>query len=441
MNSGKTVTIIGAGIAGLSSAVFLAEKGFRVTLLESSPKAGGRAYSFFDNERKMFFDNGQHILAGWYENTFEYLKLTDSLKYVNIQRSLEVNFINTKKEIFKLHCTDDKPPMNLVMGLLKFKALNIIDKIYLKKITALSDGNAEKFRKYKNVKELLKGLKQTDNLITYFWEPLTLAAFNTSPENVSPELFVNVMKTGFNESGNSNLAVPSVDLNRLLIDNTVKYFNEKNVTFKTSEKVVSIDISDKVNFVTLESGEKIISDHYISAVPFFSFRKLFDERVYSENNFEAEKMKASGIISVHIFLKEDMPDEMIPDNSMGMTGLIGTTVQWIFIRNRRHLSLVISGADGAGLNEETPERIFEICKKDLSDTIRNFDRAEIEGYKVIKEKRATFIPDRESENYRPSQKTKYENLFIAGDWTDTGLPATIESAVKSSKIISNIILN
>ncbi|MBK8984313.1 MAG: oleate hydratase [Ignavibacteria bacterium] len=441
MNSGKTVTIIGAGIAGLSSAVFLTEKGFKVTLLESSPKAGGRAYSFFDNEREMFFDNGQHILAGWYENTFEYLRLTGSLKYVNIQKSLEVNFINKKKEIFKLKCTDDKPPMNLIMGLLKFKALNIIDKIYLKKITSLSEGNTEQFRKYKNVKELLKALKQTDNIITYFWEPLILAAFNTSPENVSPELFVNVMKTGFNESGNSNLVIPSADLNKLLIDNAMKYFKDKNVTYKAGAKVVSMDITDRVNFITLESGEKIVSDHYISAVPFFSFKKLFDERVYSENDYEAEKMKASGIISVHIFLKEDMPDEMIPDNSLGMTGLIGTTVQWLFIRNRRHLSLVISGADGAGLNDESPERIFEICKKDLSDTIRNFDKAEISGYKVIKEKRATFIPDRESENYRPPQKTKYENLFIAGDWTDTGLPATIESAVKSSKIISNIILN
>lgn len=439
MNSGKSVTIIGAGIAGLSTAVFLTEKGFEVTILESSPKAGGRAYSFFDPERKMFFDNGQHILAGWYENTFEYLKIIDSFKLLNFQKTLEVNFINTKREIFKLKCTDDDPPMNLVKGLLKFKALNIIDKIYLKNINKILNSDENDFRIYSNTAELLKGIKQTSNLIKYFWEPLILAVFNTNPEKVATALFVNVMKTGFEEGKDSNLVIPSVDLNTLLVNNTLKYFKEKNVTFKTGSKVISIDISDKVNFIVTETGEKIVSDFYVTAVPFFTFKKLFDEKIYSENNFEADKLRSSAIVSVHIFLNEDIPEAMIPDNSLGMTGLIGTTVQWIFLRNRRHISLVISGADETGLTEKKSEEIFEICQSDLNKTIKDFDKLDISGYKVIKEKRATFIPDRDSENFRPDQKTKYSNLFIAGDWTDTGLPSTIESAVKSAKIISEII--
>ena len=439
MNSGKTVTIIGAGIAGLSSAVFLNEKGFKVTLLESSPKAGGRAYSFYDPERKMFFDNGQHILAGWYENTFEYLKLTDSYKLLDFQKTLEVNFINTKREIFKLKCTEDEPPMNLVKGLLKFKALNIIDKIYLKNINKILNGDENEFRIYSNTAELLKGIKQTGNLIKYFWEPLILAVFNTIPEKVGTSLFVNVMKTGFEQGKDSNLVIPSVDLNTLLVKNTLKYFEEKGVMFKTGCNISSIDITDKVNFIVTESGEKIVSDFYITAVPFFTFKKLFDEKIYSVNNFESDKLRSSAIVSVHIFLNEDIPEAIIPDNSLGMTGLVGTTVQWIFLRNRRHISLVISGADETGITDKTPEEIFEICQRDLNISIKDFDRLEISGYKVIKEKRATFIPDRDSENYRPDQKTIYSNLFIAGDWTDTGLPSTIESAVKSAKIISEII--
>ncbi|MFZ1323434.1 MAG: hydroxysqualene dehydroxylase HpnE [Ignavibacteria bacterium] len=439
MNSVKTVTIIGAGIAGLSSAVFLTEKGFKVAILESSPKAGGRAYSFYDPDRKMFFDNGQHILAGWYENTFEYLKITDSYKLLDFQKTLEVNFINTKREIFKLKCTEDEPPMNLLKGLLKFKALNIIDKIYLKNINKILTGDENDFRKYSNTAELLKGIKQTDNLIKYFWEPLILAVFNTIPEKVGTSLFVNVMKTGFEEGKDSNLVIPTVDLNTLLVNNTLKYFEEKGVTFKTGSNISSIDITDKVNFIQTESGEKIVSDFYITAVPFFTFKKLFDENIYSENNFEADKLRSSAIVSVHIFLNDDILESMIPDNSLGMTGLIGTSVQWVFLRNRRHISLVISGADETGLTDKSSEEIFVICQSDLNMTIKDFDKLEISGYKVIKEKRATFIPDRDSENCRPDQKTKYNNLFIAGDWTDTGLPSTIESAVKSSKIISEII--
>jgi protoporphyrinogen oxidase len=110
MSSKKTVTVIGGGVAGLSAAVFLNEKGFKVKLLEASPKLGGRAYSFFDKEKDLFFDNGQHILAGWYENTFEYLKIIGSYDKLNFQKSLEVNFFNTDKEVFKLKCPDLTPP-------------------------------------------------------------------------------------------------------------------------------------------------------------------------------------------------------------------------------------------------------------------------------------------------------------------------------------------
>ena len=124
MKPGKAVTIIGGGIAGLSAAIFLNERGFRIKLLETSPKLGGRAYSFFDKEKDQFFDNGQHILAGWYTNTFEYLKITGSFNKLNIQKNLEVNFFNTDREVFKLKCPDMTPPMNLITGLLKFKAFN-----------------------------------------------------------------------------------------------------------------------------------------------------------------------------------------------------------------------------------------------------------------------------------------------------------------------------
>ncbi|MBS1517333.1 MAG: FAD-dependent oxidoreductase [Bacteroidetes bacterium] len=437
MNSGKSVTVIGGGIAGLSSAVFLAEKGCRVKLIESSPKLGGRAYSFYDQEKKMFFDNGQHILAGWYENTFDFLKITGSFGLLDFQSALEINFINENMQIFRLKCTDDDPPMNLVMGLLKFKALNFNDKFRLRNINKILKGEKDSLLKYDNAGELLRDLNQTDNLMKYFWEPLILAVFNTKPLNVGTEVFINVLKTGFGEKGNSNLVIPSVDLNALLINKTVEYFERKDVTVITGERVKQIDIGEKVNFIILENGEKIFSDYYISAVPFFSFARLFDEKISGKFKFDPDSLKHSCIISVHIFLKEEIPEEMIPDNSLGMTGLTGTSVQWIFLRSRKHLSLVISGADDIGLTDESPEKIFETCVNDLKKCIRDFDKIKISDYRVIKEKRATFIPSAESGRNRPGQRTEFENFFIAGDWTDTGLPSTIESAVKSSKIISD----
>jgi len=443
MSSQKSVTVIGGGVAGLSAAVFLSQKDFKVKVIEASPKLGGRAYSFFDKDKNQFFDNGQHILAGWYKNTFEYLKIIGSYDKLNFQKELEVNFINTKKEVYKLQCPDSEPPMNLLLGLLKFKAFGLKDKFALKNIDKLLKSKNDYESKYVNVRELLSGINQTENLIKYFWEPFVLAVFNTRLENVSVKIFLNVLKIGFNEKNNSTLVIPNVNLNELLIDDAVKYFEANNTDVIKDKRVNRIIAdekeNDKVKYLVLEDGRKIFSDFYISAVPFFAFKKLFDEKIYYNNEFKSELLKPSSIVSIQLFLNEDIPGEMIPNNSFGMTGLIGTIVQWVFKRSDKHLSLVISGADELQITDMSHEEIFKLCVKDLNETIEGFDRVRISDYKIIKEKRATFIPDYRSFEFRPDQKTRYKNFFIAGDWTNTGMPATIESAVTSSKICSQLV--
>lgn len=441
MNSQKTVTVIGGGIAGLSASVFLTEQGFKVTLLEASPKLGGRAYSFLDKEKNQFFDNGQHILAGWYKNTFEYLKIIGSYDKLNFQKELEVNFMNTDKKVFRLRCPDAEPPMNLIKGLLKFNALGFKDKFALRNIKKLLKEENDFESKYVNVRELLAGINQTNNLIKYFWEPFILAVFNTRLENVSVKIFLNVLKIGFNIKNNSTLVIPAVNLNELLVDDALKFFQMKNVNVILNKRIVRISTNEKIDKLIAEDGSEVISDLYLSAVPFFAFKKLFDETTYYENNFKSELLKSSSIVSVHLFFQEKIPEDMIPYNSFNMTGLIGTIVQWIFKRSDRHLSLVISGADDLQVTDMSHEDILELCVKDLMQTVEGFDKLIVSDYKVIKEKRATFIPDHVSNELRSGQKTKYDNLFIAGDWTNTGMPATIESAVTSAKICSRLMTN
>ena len=422
MRSGKTVSVIGSGIAGLSAAVFLAEKNFKVTIFESSPKPGGRAYSFFDRERNQFFDNGQHILAGWYKNTFEYLKIIGSYDKLNFQKQLEINFINADKKVYRLKFPDLKPPLNVLTGLLNGKDLN---------------------GKCDNTGELLLNNGQTDNLIKYFWEPFIYAVFNTVPENVSVEIFLNVIKKGFSANQNSVLVIPEVNLNELLINDALLYLQNKNAEINFNRIVKRIEFSEDLKtaeYVSFEDGSKISPDYIISAIPFFAFRKLFDEKTYEAKGYMAERMKTSCIVSVHLFFHNKISESMLSDNSFGMTGLIGTDVQWIFKRSEYHLSLVISNADASGITEMSNEEIYNKCLKDLKSTLTEFDETMISDYKVIKEKRATFIPDKESSKYRPGQITESRNFFIAGDWTDTKLPSTIEGAILSGRICADKII-
>ena len=442
MSSGKTVTVIGGGIAGLSAAVFLAEKNFKVTIYESSPKPGGRAYSFFDRERNQFFDNGQHILAGWYKNTFDYLKIIGCYDKLNFQKQLEINFINADKKVYRLKFPDLKPPLNVLTGLLKFGALNFRDKKEVLKIRKLLNGK-DLIGKFDNAGELLLNNGQTDNLIKYFWEPFIYAVFNTVPENVSVEIFLNVIKKGFSANQNSVLVIPEVNLNDLLINDALLYLQNKNAEINFNRNVKLIGFSEDLKtaeYVSFEDGSEISSDYIISAVPFFAFRKLFNEKQYSEKGYKAEELKASCIVSVHLFFHKKISESMLSDNSFGMTGLIGTDVQWIFKRSDFHLSLVLSNADAQGITEMSNEEIYKICLKNLKSTLTEFNETMISDYKVIKEKRATFIPDKESSKYRPGQITDSSNFFIAGDWTDTKLPSTIEGAILSGRICADKII-
>lgn len=442
MSSGKTVAIIGGGIAGLSAAVFLAERNFRVTIFESSPKPGGRAYSFYDREKEQFFDNGQHILVGWYKNTFDYLKITGSYSKLNFQKQLEINFISKEKKVYRLKFPDLKPPLNVLTGLLKFGALGLRDKKAVLNIRKLLNVNDLKGN-FEDALQLLREIEQTDNLIKYFWEPFIFAVFNTVPEKVSAEIFLNVIRKGFNANENSVLVIPAVNLNELLINDALSYLGKNGAEIRLNTGVRQIGFREdlkKAEYVLFEDGNRISADYIISAVPFFAFRKLFDEKTYEHLGYKSDRIKSSCIVSVHLFFHDKINESMLADNSFGMTGLTGTNVQWIFRRNDRHLSLVISNADATGITDMSNEEIFNMCVTDLKSTLNEFTESMISDYKVLKEKRATFIPDRESAEYRPGQITDTANFFIAGDWTDTKLPSTIEGAVLSARICVNKII-
>lgn len=432
----KLVTIIGGGLAGLSSAVFLHKKGYKVQLFESSPKFGGRAYAFYDREKNLYFDNGQHILAGWYENTFDYLRAIGTYNKIDFQKNLEVNFYDTNKSSYNLKTFNLPAPFNLLFGLLNFKALSFSDKLAVLKIYKIfTDKNLEHLQ---NVGELLRKINQTENLIKYFWEPFILAVFNAKPENINCKIFLEILKNGFSKKSFSNLVIPNVNLNELFIDSALNYFETNGINVYKKDKISRIVIgNDNVKCLLTESGKEIKSDYYISAIPFFRFTDLFEIDDYNRYFNNWGLLKSSSIISLHLFFESEIPENLLKKNSFGMTGLIGTKVQWIFKRNPHHLSLVISASDFLNeFTDESNEKIFNECINDLKKCLTGFENLKIKNFKIIKEKRATFIPDNESMNRRPEQKTDLENFFIAGDWTNTGLPATIESAVKSAKIIS-----
>ncbi|MDY0083891.1 MAG: FAD-dependent oxidoreductase, partial [Ignavibacteriaceae bacterium] len=163
----------------------------------------------------------------------------------------------------------------------------------------------------------------------------------------------------------------------------------------------------------------------ISAVPLYNLERIIDLNILNINN----QFEYSTILNIHLWIDElDLQEKFY--------GFLDSPLHWIFVKDE-HYNIVISDADY--LAEKDQNEIMKIVISELKKffPVSAYD---IKKYKIIKEKRATFIPDNKANRLRPKAETKIKNLFLAGDWTDTGLPATIESAVKSGRIAAEKVL-
>lgn len=441
----KKVLVIGGGLAGLSAAAYLVKNKFDVTLLEASPKLGGRVYSFFDAKTNTEIDNGQHILMGCYSDTLSLLKMTNAYQHFHIaadgknQKRLVINYLDRNQKEFKLQSSDLPYPFNLLSALLSFNAFSVKDKLLMIKFfIKIKFIDSEKLWDL-NVKQWLKNENQSDNVIKTFWEIISIGALNTSTEKASAKIFCDILKEIFWKDKTSSLIIlPSLPLSKSFIEPIYNYLIKNNCNVRLSEKCVSLEINnnqiDKVITTSANSSKQNVYDNFdvvVSAVPFFALKKLLDKNylsIQSEFNY-------SSILNIYFWLTQDATNKFSFINKE-FYAFNNSELHWLF-NKQTHWNIVISNADK--FMEMPKEIIFNF----VLDELKNFipiRQDDISEYKIIKEKKATFIPDKKTLKNRPSVETNFNNLFLAGDWIDTKLPATIESAVKSGRLAAEKII-
>jgi squalene-associated FAD-dependent desaturase len=411
--------VVGGGFAGLSSAVYLAKNNFDVELIESAPKLGGRAYSMQDSVTGDVIDNGQHLLMGCYDNTLEYLKLIGSYEQLNIPRFFNFNFVDKTKKKYLLKTGSNFYPFNLLSAFLKFDYLRLSERLkviyFLLKLNFLDD------RQYlnQNANELLDGFAQTEKIKKSFWDFIIIGAMNCNPDTASASMFIRIVKQIFFCGNFAALPIiPNCGLSELYCEHSEEYLKKLGGVIRLSEQVTGIK-ADGEKVTEIKTNKRVIKDldFLIFAIPAFALNKVENYETAEGLNFEY-----SAIISIHIWLKENNLD-------FNFCGLIDSPIHWVF-NHKSFLTTVTSDANN--YIHLTKEEIFDIAAIELKKYL-GIRKEDISNYKVIKEKRATFIPDLNSEKIRKEIKSKYINLYLAGDWVDTGLPGTIESAVKSGK--------
>ena len=440
MNDSFDVIVIGAGFAGLSAAVRLTRDGARVLVLEARARLGGRATAFRDRDTGEIVDNGQHVLLGCYTETFAFLREVGALDHVRVQPQLAVTMIDRAGQRSRLVCPTLPAPLHLLAGVLEWDALDWRDKLAALRMATplavarrqLKGGRDIAASPGETVDAWLVRNGQTDRLREMLWHPLALAALNQPPDVAAAPPFARVLAEMFgSDPGAASLVLPTRPLDLMYAEPARTYIEARGGSVLAGAPARVLIDRGGVEAV-YAAGEPKTAAAIISAVPWFALADLFEGTPpeLSEILARAGAMTASPIVTVNLWF--DRP--VLAGNEDPFVGLPGRAMQWVFDKREvfgdsaSHLSLVSSGA--SPLVGQANEQLIAAAHQELLEAIPGMRAARLMRATVIREPKATFslAP---GQPRRPDARTPVRGLFLAGDWLETGLPATIESAVRS----------
>ena len=430
--------VIGAGFAGLSAAVRLTRRGAKVLVLEARSRLGGRATAFHDRETGELVDNGQHVLLGCYTETFAFLQDIDALDHVAIEPSLAVTMIDSLGRRSRLSCPPLPPPLHLLAGVIEWSAMGWKDRFAILRMrTPLKlarrelEGSARRIAASpgETVENWLIRNGQTARLREMLWNPLALAALNQPPDQAGAPVFARVLAEMFGRDPKAAaIALPTRPLHLMYAEPARTYLESHGGSVRTGSPA-QIRVDGGGVAAVSSGGDQWRADTVISAVPWHAFGELLagDLSPLAKTIEGARATTSSPIVTVNLWFDRPLFDEPF-------VGLPGRRMQWVFDKrtvfggDAAHLSLVSSGA--SPLVTLANQDLIRLAFDEILDAFPAARSCQLLRATVVREPHATFslAPGQPA---RPDIVTPVRGLYLAGDWIATGLPATIESAVRS----------
>ncbi|MCB0272575.1 MAG: hydroxysqualene dehydroxylase HpnE [Bdellovibrionales bacterium] len=425
----KKIIIIGAGCAGLSAATALAAKGHEVLVFEKSKIMGGRTSSFCDPGTNEIVDNGQHLLLGCYHETKKYLQRVSADDLVAFQSNFETKMISPTGAVSKLKTYSLPAPFHLLWGYLQYNAFGIKDRLSIFQVAFKLKINSETKLASMSCKEFLDACGQSKKTQERFWDLLILATLNLSPEKAPASMLKVVLEKGFlasKKDASSGLA--SVGLSDLFGDPAKTFIENRGGKVLMNQTVTKIHVKDGEAYgITLLDGQSIDGDIVISAVPPKIWISLCKDIPELKNDVrKVSLMIPSPIVSLHIWPDRDLFYD-------AYVGFWGTPFHWVFRKdqfmrdkNIKHYTLVASSAEE--LVRTPMAQLVDLAKETLEPYCGKFS---VTRAKKSVMAHATWMHELGREDARLSVQSSIKNFYQIGDWVDTGLPCTIESACKS----------
>ncbi len=420
------VVVVGGGWAGIAAAVELASRGVGVTLVEAAPQLGGRARRV--SWGRLSVDNGQHILIGAYQHTLRLLStvgVDESEAFLRLPLQLEL--VRPDGSRVKLRAPLLPAPFHLVGALLGCAGLSVTERLSAFKLCAHLVSARFTVSRDSSVADWLARHRQPKRVAEALWTPLCLATLNTPPNKASTRLFLRVLRRSFmHRRSDSDFLLPRKDLSTLLPEPGGTYIEAQGGQVQLRRRVTGLHIkANRITGVDTQTGSINADKTVLATPPIASARLLAPHTGLAPLATALEALDHEPICTVYLRYPETV------DPGPPMLGLTGRVAQWIFDRQLTGqpgvMSVVIS-ASGSHLSLDNTA-LLERVGLELAEVFPLWPHWE-SGW-VVREKQATIACTVDVESRRPAHRTPVRDLWLAGDFTATGLPATLEGAVAS----------
>jgi squalene-associated FAD-dependent desaturase len=410
----RTIHVVGAGLSGLAAAVRLASAGERVVVHEAAGQAGGRCRSYHDPQLDMVIDNGNHLLLSANHAALDYLRTIGAADRLVGPDAAEFAFIDLK--------TDERWTVRINDGVIPWW---LFDRRSRPLGTTAGEFVAMAKLMLPTDKPIGQVIDCTGPAYERFLGPLMLAALNCDPKEGSTRLAARIIRESIMRGGKACRPLIARDgLSHALIAPALAWLDTRNAKVRFGERLRALAFSEN-RVAALDFGDEnvklTLGDRVILAIPPMVAASVVPELT--------TPTASRAIVNAHFRL--DPPAELPP-----MIGMLNSTTEWLFCYPGR-LSTTTSGADR--LLEQSREELAAVIWREVAQVAGL--PADLPPWQIVRERRATFAATPEENGRRPGPATAFDNLYLAGDWTDTGLPATIEGAIRSGNRAAELALN
>jgi len=427
---GNRVLILGGGLAGLAAGCELADHGYKITLIERRPSLGGRASSFFYKKIGEEVDIGQHVFMRCCSAYVDFLKKVGAWKMIKIQPRLSVEVRSRDGKVGSIAGSALPGLLYLLPSFLRYPFLARGEKLGLLRTLATALVT-NRNRTDKSFRDWLIEYHQSEQMIEQFWDFLILPTLNERVGDASAEAGLLVLQEAFLKKHGAEIGYARVGLSAIA-ERAADYIRDRGGEVLLGKGARSLLIeNDHIKGVELSDGRVLDGKLFISALPPSALLKIMPEGWRMDPFFaRAEKLKWNPVVNLYLWFDREVMDE-------DFIAFLDSPVQWVFNRSKilnrpgpgQQLCLSLSGA--WGFIDLPPEELLQQFLLELRQLFPRMREAKLEKYLVTKQRWATISMAPGMERYRLSPRTPLENLLLAGDWTATGWPSTMEGAVQS----------